>query len=98
MSPSNTTERALEESIEKFLSGGISGSELIDGVPAEDRADYNAGKGAGYVRGSSKDFIPESALDTSKLWEVLEATQPDELAKLYYKPDWKQQIIERLHR
>jgi type I restriction enzyme R subunit len=98
MSLSNTTERALEESIEKFLSGGISSPSPKSGEPAEDQSDFNANKGAGYMRGLSKDFNPEYALDTAKLWEFLEKTQAGELAKLQYKPDWKQQIIERLHR
>jgi type I restriction enzyme R subunit len=98
MSPTNTTEAALESSIERFLSGGVTGETPTIGTGEEDPGVYTATKGAGYVRGSSKDFNAEFALDTAKLWEFLEATQPDELAKLHYKPDWKQQVVERLHR
>lgn len=100
MSSGNTTERALEASIEKFLSGAVSDSGMVEGTAGAlgaAQADYG-GRGAGYVRGHSKDFNPEYALDVAKLWTFLERTQPDELAKLDYKPDWKQQIIERLHR
>jgi type I restriction enzyme R subunit len=97
MSPTNTSEKALEAYIERFLSGGVTGASPNAGASDEDPGSYG-GKGLGYVRGLSKDYNPEYALDTAKLWEFLEATQGEELAKLHYKPDWKQQIIERLHR
>ena len=97
MSPSTTTEAALEASIERFLSGGVTGDTPASGAAEEDPGAYG-GKGAGYARGLSKDFDAEFALDTAKLWEFLEGTQADELAKLHYKPDWKRQVIERLHR
>ena len=97
MSPSNTTEAALEASIERFLSGDITVDAPEQYKGDEDPGAYG-GKGVGYVRGLSKDFNAEFALDTAKLWEFLEATQADELAKLHYKSDWKQQVIERLHR
>ena len=97
MSPSNTTEAALEASIERFLSGGVTGEAPEQYIGDEDKGGYG-GKGAGYARGLSKDFDAEFALDTAKLWEFLEGTQPDELAKLHYKPDWKRQVVERLHR
>lgn len=99
MSPSNTSERALEESIEKFLSGAISDTGTPKGLEAVAGAQSDYGsKGAGYVRGRSQDFNAEYALDEEKLWEFLEKTQSEELEKLHYKPDWKKQIIERLHR
>jgi hypothetical protein len=97
MSPTNTSEKALEAYIERFLSGGVTGASPNAGASDEDPGSYG-GKGLGYVRGLSKDYNPEYALDTAKLWEFLEATQGEELAELHYKPDWKQQIIERLHR
>lgn len=99
MSPSNTSERALEESIEKFLSGAISDTGIPKGLEAVAAAQSDYGsKGAGYVRGRTQDFNAEYALDEEKLWEFLEKTQSEELGKLHYKPDWKKQIIERLHR
>lgn len=97
MSPSNTTEKALEACIERYLSGGVTGDAPTPGGGDEDPGGYG-GRGLGYVRGLSKDFNAEFALDTAKLWAFLEATQAAELAKLHYKPDWKQQVIERLHR
>lgn len=95
MSRSNTTEAALEACIERFLTGGVSDSSdlanRVDGpVP-----DYG---GKGYLRGRSTDYNTEFAIDEAKFWEFLEATQADELAKLHYKPDWKRQVLERLHR
>jgi type I restriction enzyme R subunit len=50
------------------------------------------------VRGTSSDYNAEFAIDEAKFWQFLETTQPDELAKLHYKPDWKRQILECLHR
>jgi len=66
MSPSNTTEAALEASIERFLSGGVTGDEPEQYKGDEDPGAYG-GKGAGYARGLSKDFNAEFALDTEAL-------------------------------
>lgn len=54
--------------------------------------------GKGYLRGNASDFNAEYAIDEAKFWLFLESTQPAELAKLHHKPDWKRQVIERLHR
>jgi type I restriction enzyme R subunit len=37
-------------------------------------------------------------VDEVMLWQFLESTQAKELAKLHHKPDWKRQVLERLHR
>ena len=95
---SNTKEAALEACIERHLTGGVSvmsspGTPLTDDVGV-----YQTSKGAGYLRGKSTDFNTEFAIDEQKFWQFLESTQATELAKLHYKPDWKRQILERLHR
>jgi len=94
----DTTEAALEACIERFLTGDVSAPTSNDGKLKEDGANYQAGKGVGYVRGKSSDYNAEFALDEVKFWQFLEATQADELAKLHYKPDFKRQVVERLHR
>jgi type I restriction enzyme R subunit len=94
----DTSEKALEACIERFLTGGVSAPPPPEGVAQEEPVVYQAGKGAGYVRGHSSDYNAEFAIDEAKFWQFLETTQPDELAKLHYKPDWKRQILERLHR
>lgn len=94
MSPSNTSEAALEACIERHLSGGVSEAppdETVEGPTP----DYG---GKGYLRGMAADFNPEFAIDEAKFWQFLADTQADELAKLHYKPDYKRQILERLHR
>ncbi|MES2660469.1 MAG: type I restriction endonuclease [Verrucomicrobiota bacterium] len=96
--PSNTKENALEACIERHLTGGTSGATSDNGKLQEDPAVYQTGKGAGYLRGKSTDFNSEFAIDEAKFWQFLESTQAAELAKLHYKPDWKRQILERLHR
>jgi type I restriction enzyme R subunit len=92
---SQTTEKALEESIERYFIGSVTdlsspASMVNEGTPESGHA--------GYVRGVSGDFDRRLGLDRAKLWKFLEATQPEELAKLQYKPDWKRQVEERLSR
>jgi len=92
----DTTEAALEACIETHLAGIIS----EPGAPAvhDGTVPVTPPRGVGYHRGYSHDFDKAFALDTAKLWQFLESTQADELAKLQYKPDWKRQVVERLHR
>jgi type I restriction enzyme R subunit len=91
----NTTEKALEACIERYLTGGVIDTPVKEGVMQEPTPDYG---GKGYSRGRASDFNSEFAIDEAKFWQFLESTQAAELAKLHYKPDWKQQILERLHR
>lgn len=37
-------------------------------------------------------------MDELKFWRFLESTQAEACEKLHYKPDWKKQVVERLHR
>jgi type I restriction enzyme R subunit len=91
--PSQTTEAALEACIERALTGGV--SPVPSGLG--DHADRSYG-GNGWKRGKPSDFNAEFAVDEAMLWQFLESTQAKELAKLHHKPDWKRQVLERLHR
>jgi len=93
--PTDTPEAELEACIERFLTGGVSTPTTSGGEVRDAWKPYG---GAGYLRDQSSDFNAEFALDEAKFWQFLEATQADELAKLHYKPDFKLQILERLHR
>ncbi|BAQ66970.1 type I restriction endonuclease subunit R [Geminocystis sp. NIES-3709] len=52
----------------------------------------------GYHLGENKDFNPQIAVDTAKLWQFLETTQPEELDKLKYNPDWQKIVLDRIDR
>jgi type I restriction enzyme R subunit len=91
--PSQTTEAALEACIERALTGdqpALAGPVLRD-VSTEQG-------GNGWKRGKPGDFNADFAVDEAMLWQFLESTQAKELAKLHHKPDWKRQVLERLHR
>lgn len=95
MKTTQTNEAALEACIERHLTGCLT----VDGsggtAVKEDAAAYG---GDGYLRGKPSDYNAEFAVDEAMFWAFLEATQPTELAKLQHKPDWKRQVLERLHR
>jgi type I restriction enzyme R subunit len=92
--PSQTTEAALEACIERALTGSVSVA-AKEVVLQDPEADYG---GNGWKRGKPGDFNAEFAVDEAILWSFLESTQAKELAKLHHKPDWKRQVLERLHR
>ncbi len=98
MNQSQTNEAALEACIERHLTGGVSVMPSPETPFKEDVGIYQTSKAAGYLRGKSTDFKTEFAIDEAKFWQFLESTQPIELAKLTYKPDWKRQVLERLNR
>ena len=88
---SNTKEVALEQAIQRHLTGLT--SEELAGQPAPD--------GHGPFRlGLPSDFNAEYALDTRLFWEFLETTQGKELAKLKARNpgDWQRKILERFDR
>lgn len=94
--PSQTNEQALEQAIEKKLTG-FSLEELKQEGNIQDRKElYRSGKG--YYIGYPNDFDAKYALDTERFWHFLATTQPDELAKLQKQPDWKLKILERFDR
>lgn len=98
--PSQTNEAALEAAIEKKLTGSTLEEHLqpISSVPSfeERRPLYRSGQG--YYLGLPGDFNARYAVDTVRLWDFLETTQQDELAKLQKQSDWKLKILERLDR
>lgn len=96
---SQTNEQALEASIEKSLTGYTREEVKADpGLPLVSGRDGLYRSGSGYFMGSPDDFNARNALDVFQLFEFLEATQPDELAKLQKQNDWKQKITQRLDR
>ncbi len=53
---------------------------------------------ARYEKGDPADFDREFAIDRDKFWRFLEATQPEELAKVQDQPNWQRIILERFNR
>lgn len=88
---SNTKEEALEQAIQRRLTGLT--TEELAGQPAP------AGHGP-FRLGLPSDFDAEYALDTRLFWEFLETTQGKELAKLKARSpgDWQRKILERFDR
>lgn len=89
-----TNEQALEQAIEKTLTGKTTEELIVEGV-AEDR-DYSGGMG--YYIGNPNDFDKQFALDTFRFWDFLEGTQNEELEKLKVHSDWKLKILNRYDR
>ena len=52
----------------------------------------------GYTKGNPKNFDSNFAIDTTKFWQFLETTQPEELEKLRDRPNWQRMILERCDR
>lgn len=88
---SNTREIALEQAIQKHLTGHT--TEDLGGQPAP------VGDGP-YRIGLPGDFNAQFALDTAMFWQFLETTQAKELAKLQSRnpSDWQAKILERFDR
>lgn len=88
---SNTKEIALEQAIQKHLTGRTT----------EELAGQAATVGGGPYRiGLPSDFSAQFALDTAMFWQFLQATQGKELAKLQSRnpSDWQAKILERFDR
>ncbi|MCI5146241.1 MAG: type I restriction endonuclease subunit R, partial [Candidatus Electrothrix sp. AR3] len=101
---SKTNEQALEATIEKALTGTCQEEQASQANPSQ-RADSQVAEqgipyrtGQGFYQGSSKDFNPKYALDTTRFWDFLETSQPQELAKLQRTADWKLKILARFER
>lgn len=88
---SNTREIALEQAIQKHLTGHT--TEELAGQPALPGS-------APYRIGQPGDFDARYALDTAIFWQFLETTQGKELAKLRDRNpgDWQAKILERFDR
>lgn len=88
---SNTKEVALEQAIQKHLTGWTT----------EDLAGQAAPIGGDPYRiGLPGDFNAQYALDTVMFWQFLEATQGKELTKLQSRnpTDWQAKVLERFDR
>ena len=88
---SNTKEIALEQAIQRHLTG----------LTIEDLSAQPVPVGPGRFRlGLPGDFDAEFALDAKLFWEFLETTQGKELARLKARNpgDWQRKILERLDR
>ena len=88
---SNTKEVALEQAIQRHLTG-----QTTEGT-AEQPASWDPTR---FRLGWPSDFDAVYALDTRLFWEFLEATQGKELAKLKtrHPNDWQRKILERFDR
>jgi type I restriction enzyme, R subunit len=96
--PSQTNELALEISIEKRLTGThLEAINLVEvaNIAAERVDAYRSGHL--YYIGHTSDFDAKYAIDTVRLWDFLEMTQKEELAKLQKHDDWRLKIKERLY-
>lgn len=96
--PSQTNEQALEAIIEKKLTGQCREERgtAQGNTTAEEQEPYRSGNG--YYTGEPQHFDARMAVDTHRLWDFLQTTQPDELAKLQKQPDWQRKILERIDR
>src|SRR6056297_628494 len=88
---SNTKEIALEQAVQKHLTGFT--TEELAGQPQPD----SPGK---FRIGLPENFDAPYALDTKLFWEFLEHTQHKELEKLKTRnpSDWDRKILERFDR
>ena len=93
---SQTNEAALEKAIEKALTGYFR-EEITseDGTAAEPGSRYRGGNG--YYIGHPTDYNVQYAVDELRLWNFLEDTQAEELAKLKSSSDWKLRILNRFN-
>ncbi len=103
--PSQTNEAALEAAIEKALTGTcleeLPALSKVEGKAAgstiqEAQALYRSGNG--FYMGTAHDFNAQYALDETRFWHFLEATQKEELEKLQRAADWKLKILQRYDR
>lgn len=94
---SQTNEQALESAIEKRLTGTCLEDLKASGTTVQE-AQALYGLSNGYYIGDTNDFNPKYAVDETRFWHFLEATQKEELEKLQRSPDWKLKILERYDR
>ena len=92
---SQTNEQALEDAIERHLTG------ITSPVISDGRANYlNSADLVTYRSGKPADFNARYALDTALFWQFLETTQAPQLDKLRRRnpSDWQAKILERYDR
>jgi type I restriction enzyme R subunit len=97
MTHSNTTELALEQAIEKALTGFYTEELSAASCIAGEKSELYRG-GNGFYMGNFADFNAKYAIDEAQFWSFLEQTQPKELEKLQRSADWKRKILEHYDR
>jgi type I restriction enzyme R subunit len=87
----NTREIALEQAIQKHLTGQTTEEMGFDSADIGNKP---------YRIGLPSDFNAQFALDTAKFWLFLQETQAKELTKLQTRSpsDWQAKILERFDR
>ena len=100
---SKTNEQALEATIEKALIGTCLEDIKAAGHAVQEAQTISESvelyrSGNGYYLGDANDFNARYALDETRFWHFLEATQKEELEKLQRAADWKLKILERYDR
>ena len=96
---SQTNEQALEEAIEKALTGRIGRHDQPDARTIEETAEgseFRSGKG--FLIGDPNDFNASNAIDENRLWDFLETTQSEELEKLKRASNYRAKVEDRLFR
>jgi type I restriction enzyme R subunit len=101
---SQTNEQALEAAIEKRLTGFCL-EEMKPGGPSAEELhapDLPFGDHHGYRLGYPQDFNPQYAIDETRFWDFLRATQSKELEKLQRssanRDEFQRKILERFDR
>lgn len=84
MPSTDISEKGLETLIIRHMTGVDGFASACDGVAAETPDAISAAKaaGSGWLAGNPKDYDRTHALDVSKLFQFLHATQPDTVKKL----------------
>lgn len=97
---SQTNEREFEATIEQALTGvrreWLQKGDDSNQVSLQPSVAYQVNNGHGYRIGWSEDFDREFAVDKKQFWNFLEATQPQELAKLKSQHNWQRLVLELL--
>lgn len=94
--PSKTNEQALESAIEKALTGICLEEIKSAGDSQEPIPVY--GDNTAYKIGLASNYDAKYAIDEHYLFEFLETSQKEELAKIKRSSDWKLKILERFDR
>ncbi len=93
---SKTNEQALEQTIEKYLTGTC--QEELKEMAAEIRTAYSDNAHNKYYIGFNSDFNKEYAIDERRFWDFLESTQASEIEKLKRDSQYKQKLYKGLIR
>jgi len=93
---SKTNEQALEQTIQKALTGTTIEELLLNNTIAEPEVSYGIKKE--FYVGLANNFNAQYAIDQTHFWHFLENSQSTELEKLQRSANWKMRILERYDR